>query len=53
MISLTRENGGSIYSQKINGGSIGDDYNLLLKFPQVKDSAGQTFILTLSPIRTN
>ena len=47
-VSLATENGGSIFTEKINGGSIGDDYNLLLKFPQVANSAGQTFILSVN-----
>lgn len=47
-ISLAAENGPTVFTQKINGGSIGDDFNLLLKFPSVKDSAGKTFIFTLN-----
>ena len=47
-ISLTAENGQTVYSQKINAGSIGDDYNFMLKFPPVNTSKDQTFTLTIT-----
>lgn len=47
IISLSYDNGPQIFYQKINGGSIGDNYNLLLKFPQVKDSKDKVFVLTI------
>lgn len=51
-ISLASGNGSIVYSKKINAGSIGDDFNLLLKFPPVESSAGQKFTLSLNQPET-
>ncbi len=47
-ISLASKTGFSVFNQKINAGSIGDDYNLMFKFPAIPDSAGQTYALTIN-----
>jgi hypothetical protein len=47
-ISLASETGSAVLTEKINAASIGDDYNLMLKFPAIADSAGQTYLLTIN-----
>lgn len=47
-ISLASETGSTVLTEKINAAAIGDDYNLMLKFPAIVDSVGQTYILTIN-----
>jgi hypothetical protein len=32
----------------VNGGSVGDDFDLTIQFPKIKDSAGKTYVLEFS-----
>lgn len=47
-ISISAREGPAIYSGTINAGAIGDDYNLMLKFPTQANSKGQTYTITIT-----
>lgn len=48
IITISALGGPTIYSGTINAASLGDDYNLMLKFPTQNNSKNQTYNITIT-----